>query len=469
VSELLQRVGAAVAGRHLFARGQNILAAVSGGVDSMVLLQLLHALAPEHGWQIVVAHFNHRLRGRASDADERLVRRTAERLGCPCVVGGAEVREAAARTGLSLEMAARKLRHEFLAQAARRHQEATIALAHHADDQVELFFLRLLRGTGGEGLAGMKWRGPSPADPALFLARPLLDVTKQELLAFAGAHHIEFREDATNAATDILRNRVRHELLPLLRTKYQPGIDALVLRLMDIVGAEGEFAGEMARQFRPEHARKTQRPFVGGDFNDLPVAVQRKFLQQQLAGFGLLPDFELIEQLRREPEKRISVCAGLGVVRDNAGKLHCREEGEREFDPAQITVKLSSRPGAVSFGLNSFQWRVELMRRFQLPVKRPVGRAAVVREFFDADRVGGEIILRHWRPGDRFQPIGLPSAVKLQDLFVNARIAAARRRELVLATTREGNIFWVDGLRIGEGFKLTPQTRRKLVWQCRAN
>jgi tRNA(Ile)-lysidine synthase len=131
-------------------------------------------------------------------------------------------------------------------------------------------------------------------------------------------------------------------------------------------------------------------------------------------------------------------------------------------------VKLSSRPGAVSFGLNSFQWRVELMRRFQLPVKRPVGRAAVVREFFDADRVGGEIILRHWRPGDRFQPIGLPSAVKLQDLFVNARIAAARRRELVLATTREGNIFWVDGLRIGEGFKLTPQTRRKLVWQRRA-
>jgi tRNA(Ile)-lysidine synthase len=91
--------------------------------------------------------------------------------------------------------------------------------------------------------------------------------------------------------------------------------------------------------------------------------------------------------------------------------------------------------------------------------------SAIHREFFDADRVGGEIVLRHWRPGDRFQPIGLKSAVKLQDLFVNAKIPAARRRKLVLAATAAGEIFWVEGLRIGETAKLTPKTRRKLVWK----
>jgi tRNA(Ile)-lysidine synthase len=105
----------------------------------------------------------------------------------------------------------------------------------------------------------------------------------------------------------------------------------------------------------------------------------------------------------------------------------------------------------------------------QSPPKQAAGSPAArpLREFFDADQLGDEILLRHWRPGDRFQPIGLRSAVKLQDLFVNAKIPPARRRELVLATTRTGVIFWVEGLRIGDPFKLTPKTRRKLVWECR--
>jgi tRNA(Ile)-lysidine synthase len=464
VSELLKQVEAAVTERHLLGRGQTILAAVSGGVDSMVLLHLLHALAPKHRWQMVVAHFNHRLRGRASDADERMVRRTADRLGWPCVMGEAKVREQAAKAGLSIEMAARKSRHEFLAQTARRHRAAVIALAHHADDQVELFFLRLLRGTGGEGLAGMKWRGPSPVDPAVGLARPLLDVTKQELLAFARENHVEFREDATNAGTDILRNRIRHQLLPLLRRRYQPAVDSLVLRLMEIAGAEGEFAGEAAKGFRNPKAAGW---LSGRSFDDLPLAVQRKVVQQQLTAFGLLPDFELIEQLRREPDKRVSVCAGLWVARDAAGELHCQEDLSREFDAAQEKVMLSDRPGGTQFGGRGFRWRLERVRQFRLPAKRAVGRTGKVLECFDANQVGGEILLRHWRPGDRFQPIGLKGAAKLQDLFVNARIPAARRRELVLATTKAGEIFWVEGLRIGERFKLTPETRRKLVWHVR--
>ena len=121
-------------------------------------------------------------------------------------------------------MAARKLRHEFFARVAREQKISIIALAHHADDQVELFFLRLLRGAGGEGLAGMKWRSPSPADKKLTLVRPLLGFSKTEMLAFARENKILFRDDATNFSTDFLRNRIRNELLPLLQKKYQPGI-----------------------------------------------------------------------------------------------------------------------------------------------------------------------------------------------------------------------------------------------------
>lgn len=435
----------------------------------MVLLQALQALAKKHCWKITVAHFNHCLRGRASDADERLVRRTAARLGVKFVAGRADVRASATGSKLSLEMAARKLRHEFLARAAREQEISTIALAHHADDQGELFFLRLLRGAGGEGLAGMKWRSPSPADRSISLVRPLLEFPKAELLAFAREHAVRFREDATNADTDILRNRIRRELLPLLRKKYQPGLDQVVRRLMDIVGAEAQLAGDLAGRFVAGQTRDSRgvRADAAGTrcgFEDLPVAVQRRVLQQQLVAIGLLPDFDLIEQLRDAAGKEVTVCAGLGVSRDTDGKVRCREQSASEFNGSETGVNLTAGRGRGQFGGVRFQWRVMPVRRFRLPPRQPAGQTGPRTEAFDAGKIGNEIVLRHWRPGDRFQPMGFKTSAKLQDLFVNAKISAGRRRGLVLAATQAGEIFWVEGLRIGEAFKLTAQTRRKLVW-----
>ncbi len=192
MTDFLQRVEDSIRERNLIPRGDKILVAVSGGVDSMVLLHSLKRLSPDYKWKIVVAHFNHQLRGRASDADENLVRRTAASLELPIVVEQADVKSFAEKSKLSIEMAARKLRHEFLARAARQRKIKTIALAHHADDQVELFFLRLLRGAGTEGLAGMKRRAPSPLDNNVVLIRPLLDFSKSELATFARENKIPF-------------------------------------------------------------------------------------------------------------------------------------------------------------------------------------------------------------------------------------------------------------------------------------
>ncbi len=449
----------------------------------MVLLHALQALAPKHRWQISVAHFNHHLRGGASDADEHLVRQTAAKLRLKCFAGGADVNNLAARSKLSVEMAARKSRHEFLARTAREQKIPAIALAHHADDQVELFFLRLLRGAGGAGLAGMKGRAPSPADKTLSLIRPLLDFSKAELLAFARARKIRFRDDATNFSTDFLRNRIRHELLPLLRKKYQPAVDKTVLRLMDIVGAEADFVSAAAQRFcrrrgnaaptksgKPQAAsgKSSALPWGGGgDFENLPPAVQRQVLQQQLTALGLPPEFELIERLRGAPGKRVSVAAGLSVARAAGGTVELRETraaAEHGFNAGNRQLSLAAGTGEAEFGGKKFRWRIQVQRQFQLPRQR-AGEPPKHREFFDADQIGGAIVLRHWRPGDRFQPIGMKSAVKLQDLFVNAKIPAARRRELVLAATAGGEVFWVEGLRLGEKFKLTPQTRRQLVWR----
>ena len=459
MSEFLQRTQAEIEHRNLLARGQKILVAVSGGADSLVLLHVLDLLAKENRWKISVAHFNHRLRGRASAADEKLVRQTAKKRRLKFFVGSADVKAFAAQSKISVEMAARKLRHEFLARVAREQKISTVALAHHADDQVELFFLRLLRGAGGEGLAGMKWRSPSPADTKVWLARPLLGFSKAEILAFARAHKILFRDDATNFSSDFLRNRIRNELLPLLQKNYQPGLAKTVLRLMEITGAEAELVNEAAKAWREKSGKRKAESGKRPEFTGLPLAMQRKVLQQQLVGMGLLPDFELVEQLREMPDKPVSIAVGVLVVRDVSGKIFCRQMEAVGFNSAELKLKLSNQAGLVKFAGQKFSWVLEKINGSPGHLPRRLGT-----EFFDADKIGGEIVLRHWRAGDRFQPIGMKSAVKLQDLFVNAKIPAARRRELVLATTAAGGIFWVEGLRIGEKFKLTPGTKRQLRW-----
>ncbi len=416
----------------------------------MVLLHGLALLAGKNRWKISVAHFNHQLRAHSSDADENLVRKTAGKIGLPFVAGRADVKRFAKTSKLSVEMAARKLRHEFFARTAKSQQISTIALAHHADDQVELFFLRVLRGAGGEGLAGMKWAAPSPANSRIKLVRPLLGFSKTEILAFARENKIQFREDTSNFSNDFLRNRVRNELLPLLQKKYQPGVAKTVLRLMEIVGAESEAVGQLAAGWL-----KRRKPA----FEKLPVAVQRRVVQWQLGRLNVAADFDLVEQLRESAGKFVSIGSGLSVARNANGGLKLREQQSLGFDQNELPVNLTGRAGNLVFGGAALHWRFAPNQK-----KLPLQKSA--REFFDADKIGGQIILRHWRPGDRFQPIGLNSSAKLQDLFTNAKIPRERRRDLIVADAG-GEIFWVEGLRISENFKLTARTRRRLVWRWR--
>ena len=480
VTDLLQRIEYSIQNQRLLKRGEKILAAVSGGLDSMVLLHALKNLSAKHKWKITVAHFNHQLRGRASDADEKLVRKTAAKMKLAFAVERADVKQFAQKSKLSIEMAARKLRHEFFACAARKQKINAIALAHHADDQVELFFLRVLRGVGGEGLAGMKWQSPSPADKTISLARPLLDLSKDDLKHFALENKINFREDATNFSSDFLRNRIRNELLPLLRKKYQPGLDKAVLRTMKIVGAESDFVSEVARASRPCVSKKQACPELEThgrdaratvfDFEKLPVAIQRRILQLQLAELDVAADFELVESLRKSANCFVSIGQKTSVARGAGGKVFLRAEQVSKFNDDKLTVKLG-RAGDVNFGGARFSWKEcfvgDEVTRLKSKNQSLLTSAPTKfkREFFDADKVGSKIILRHWRAGDRFQPIGLKSASKLQDLFTNAKIPRERRRNLIVAEATHGEIFWVEGLRISENFKITPQTKRQLTWR----
>ncbi len=456
MKRLPEHVENSIQTRRLLRRGQSILVAVSGGVDSMVLLQVLHQLAAEHDWKLSVAHFNHQLRGAASDADEKLVRTTARRLGLKCISERGDVRAQKLNRKLSLEMVARGLRHRFLRDAAERRKIGTVALAHHADDQAELFLLRLLRGAGGQGLSGMKWTNPSPVSKQLQLVRPLLDQTKADIRAFARQNGIRFREDASNRSLDMLRNRVRRELLPLLAAKYEPSVVPVLLRSMEIIEAESGYVKRVAEQWL-----KHKRP---KPFTRLNLAVQRQCLRIQLNHLLIPTNFDLIERLRAVPDRPVSVSRTRRVFRDQRGWVF-RQDGVVEkagFNSNSTIYEMVSGGVWRRFDGVDLHWEIET-RTARTPrfVPRPG------REWFDADKVGDFVCLRHWRAGDRFQPMGMKQSVKLQDLFTNLKIPREKRRELLVAERRPGVIIWVEGLRISEQFKLDKATVRVVKWRWR--
>ena len=455
VNDLLAHVEENIRARGLFRRGQAILVAVSGGVDSMVLLHVLHALATEHRWRLVVAHFNHRLRGVASDADERSVCAAAERLELEYVSERAAAHWSKAGQGTSVEMKAREWRHTFFGRAALERGCEVVALAHHADDQVELFFLRLLRGSGGRGLAGMGWSSPALFQRGVELVRPLLDVSKADLLAAVRAAGIAVRHDRSNDDQRIPRNRIRHELLPLLASAYCPAVTQTVLRSMEIIGADHAVVEALAARWLASRRR--------GKFERLPLAVQRQCLHQQLIALGASPEFEFVESLRLHPDRVINGNGATAFWRDDAGSVHRRELAPARFNPNTVAFDLAASPGEGEFAGVRFSWR---LRRLPRGSNLPDHEDGC--EFFSASGQSSllsEICLRHWRAGDRFQPIGMARPVKLQDLFTNLKIPRARRRELIVAETRAGEIFWVEGVRIGEQFKLTPASTRMLEWR----
>ena len=433
--------------------GGGMLVAVSGGLDSMVLLHALKEVAGENNWRLIVAHFNHRLRGRSSGADQGFVKKTASRLGLKFAVGEWRDGDGAIRKH-GLEMAARNARLDFLADAAREHGCSHIAMGHHADDQVETFFLRMLRGAGGIGLGGIKTTSEFPGQASLVLIRPQLEIPKAELREFAGRAGIQFREDATNNDTTILRNRVRQRLIPFLQGEFHPGAGRMMRQSMELVGADADFAKAAAARWLEDG--------TGGSFNTLHPALQRWIVWLQLVERGIEPGYSRIEELRRSGGKEISLDPSQSVQLDETGRLHLNERSQLDYEGRTKVLQLGSQWLEIEFGDINIRCRTNSQA-----IRQAVQESSEGMELMDGDDVGGHVILRHWRPGDRFQPMGMASAVKLQDLFTNAHVPAREKRRRVLACTQRGEIFWVQGLRLGELAKVQTRTSRLLCWQWR--
>ncbi len=427
-----------------------VLVGVSGGLDSVVLLNLMLEWAATGGATVEVAHFNHGLRGKESDKDERFVRELARVHRVSCHVGKMRDREGAA--GESLEMTARRERHRFLAGTALANGFHHVVLGHHADDQLETVFLRLFRGEGAS-LGGMGFSSPSPANARVTIIRPLLGLRRHVLEEWARARRIKFREDASNRDEAFLRNRIRRKLIPLIGREFKEPALAGILRAAAVCGAESAWAEAEARAWLKNPSRSL--------FSGLPVALQRRLIRAQLIDLDIEATYPRIEWLRENVGKLLSVAPDAGIRRSAAGLIErSRPARLPAHNPAELALELTDRPATVNWAGISIDHRRAALRKSSSPLGKTLGR-----ERFDADAVGDFVTLRHWRPGDRFRPIGMQSPVKLQDLLVSAKIPAAQRRQLVVAEADGRGIFWVEGLRIAEGFKLQSTSARYLEWR----
>src|SRR5208283_3766805 len=284
--------------RRLMRAGDRVCVAVSGGADSVALLRVLLELRSELGIVLSVAHFNYRLRGADSEADEAFVAELARRHDLEIFSGRGDVRDHALTSKLSIEAAARELRYCWLTSLAESHKLNEVATAHTLDDQAETVLLKFLRGAGTRGLAGIYPEMFRGAQEKIHFVRPLLCVTREEVEAYLTSLGQSWREDETNRDHRFARNRVRYELLPLLEREYNPNIRRVLSGAAELARAEEEYWQALVERELVSRMQQPQQIGLEG-FAGLPLAFQRRLLRQFAETENLALDFEHVEKLLR--------------------------------------------------------------------------------------------------------------------------------------------------------------------------
>jgi tRNA(Ile)-lysidine synthase len=446
--------------------GSRVVIALSGGADSVGMLCALTELAATEGFDVVgVAHLNHQIRGSEADTDELFCRRLAEQFALPIHAERLQVAARAAAAGISIEHAAHDARLEVFARAAAGLNASAVAVAHTKNDQAETFLLRLLRGAGPRGLGGMHPRSG-------VVVRPFIETDRDDVRQFLAARKMAFRLDATNQDMSIPRNRIRHELLPLLETRFAPGVVDILDREAAIAREDAAYLDEIAAATAERLVARTPAgiEFSAEAIRAQPPAIARRVIRhaQQLASGGRFVGFDAVDAVL------------VFAVSKSAGSLDLPGHRVNRRGDTLVLTKSAGRPAAED--------RVEFTYELGVPghVRIPEAACAISAEIssvpsgqsapevwalvgrgeeavLEASKLTAPLAVRNRRPGDSFRPLGLQGRKKLQDLFVDAKVDRAARDTTPVIANADGNIVWVAGHAVAEEFRVTDRTTAVVI------
>ncbi len=447
--------------------GAKVVLGLSGGPDSVALLHALLDLKPRFKYELAAAHLNHRIRdAQESDRDEQFVRDKCAALGVELVVENADGLDADLP---NLEERARDARHAFLRRAAGIVGAEFIALAHHGDDQAETVLMRLIRGAGAAGLAAMAERGPGK------LIRPMLALTRIEVLDYLRARGIDFVNDSTNLSTAILRNRIRTKLLPMLERDYAPGIRARLPGLAAEMRSLDDLVTRLAA-----HELETMRIRDGaaldvGHFSAIDPAVQasviRLYLAERMGGLRKITRAHL-ESVRRlilegGPSAGVNIANSWRVEREynliRVVRSPIRLLSESKSAKPEFSVPLDL-DGVTAVAAAGFEFEASTLAAADVSMPENLSVA-----LFDAAKIGdSEVVVRNFLAGDRIRPVGMLGARKVKDVFIDRKLPRARRSRYPVVTLA-GEVAWVPGLARSRCALVTKATETILRVEAREN
>jgi tRNA(Ile)-lysidine synthase len=441
--------------RHcMLAAGDRVVVAVSGGPDSVALLHMLHRLAPEWRLQLHVFHMDHGLRGEESRGDALYVQSLAERLELPCTVVTLETGALKAQSG-SLQANARAFRYREMESLAIRISANRIALGHSRDDQAETVLMRLLRGSGTKGLAGIP---PVRAQGTVTYIRPLLATPRNEIDKYCREAELSPHLDKSNLKTDYLRNRIRLQLIPHLAEEFNPAIAANLAQTAEVLREEEYLLEEMAA-CALERCRAPGQgvALVGTALRGEPIALARRVVRlaaREVAG----PEFDLgLEAVSQVIELAASSHGTRWLYLPGGFRVAAEYGVCRLFQPHALTGEVPGGEWAVAPAGQT------IVPELGISLEATAGRMAAGPDeaAFDADRIPGPLSLRLRRPGDRLWPVGMTGSKKLQDILVDTKVPRRLRDQVPLLVSGD-EVLWVIGHRLDRRFLAGEATRHVL-------
>ncbi len=439
---------------EMICRGDTVVAGISGGADSMALLHILKEFSRSNYIKIIAAHINHNLRGRESDLDEMLVRDYCDDNGIQLKVLSADIKGFCALKGLSLEEGGRIVRYNFFNLIKRRNGSVKVATGHHKDDQVETVLMRIIRGTGINGLKGID---PVREDGVI---RPLLLARKSDILNYCREKSIPYRHDASNMETDYHRNSIRHELMPLLK-KYNPIIDESIANLSKIAREyEEHITAEVDGIW---HKYKDKASISYNELSREAPLVQKKVLLRKYK--------EICDNIKFQQAHLEKAVEKIGDKEDTTWTVSLPNDFllRRSYDKITVESKKTNRatpyfeykiyPGK-SYILSKIKVVVETaLKKNDKKQKKPEKQGEFLFDYDKIIAIGEHIVLRQRKPGDRIRPLGHKKKRKIKEILIDNKIPSDNR-DGILVFEVGNEIIWLAGVAASEDFKVTEDTKK---------